>query len=139
MILGGAIIGLAVMLGATFIAGQDRAALIASHLGFGNGTIIGVLLGSLFAGWLAWGGQRRIAGYLGWVIAILAIWLLWQITNPYFWVVDIILVSIFGSEAVFFSGVVLFGLFFAIFRWISYQAFLELFKVLQKINPPREA
>ena len=138
MILGGAIVGLGVMLIANHLTGQDQAAAIADHLGLKNGVILAVVLGGLFAGWLAWGGQRRIAGNIGWILAILILWLFWQITQPYFWVVDVILASIFGSEATIFSGVVLFGLFIALYRWISYQASLEIQGLLQKINPPRE-
>jgi hypothetical protein len=135
----GAIVGLGVMLIANHLTGQDRAAGIAYHLGLHNGVIVGVVFGGLFSGWLAWGGQRRIAGYIGWILAILILWLFWQVTEPYFWVVDVILASIFGSEATIFSGVVVFGLFIAFFRWIIYLTSSEILTLLQKINPPEEA
>ena len=65
MTFGGEIVGLAVMLIANLITGQDQAAAIAGHLRLGNGVIVGVLLGALLAGWILWGGQSRLAGYLG--------------------------------------------------------------------------
>jgi hypothetical protein len=139
MIIAGAIVSLGVMLIANQLTGQDRAAAIAYQLGLDNGVIVAVVFGGLFAGWLTWGGQRRIAGYLGLFLAILILWLFWQVTNPYFWVVDVILASIFGSEATIFSGVVVFGLFIALFRWISYITSSEIQGLLQKINPPKDA
>jgi hypothetical protein len=117
------------------VSGTDRAVRLANVLRLGNGIILAIILGGVIGGWLAFGGRRRIAGFLGFILGVLAGWVVWQAGAPYFWMINVILVSAFGEEAQYYAGFVILAILFFLIRWISAVCKSVLLRVLSRPTP----
>ena len=100
------------------LAGMDRAGYLADSLLLGNGILLAALLGGVTGAWLALGGRRRIAAFMGLILGLLAAWLAWLAGAPYVWVIDVILIGAFGEGAQVFTGFVIFAILFFLIRWV---------------------
>ena len=100
------------------MAGIDRAGHLADLLHLGNGILLAALLGGATGAWLALGGRRRMAGFMGLILGVLAGWAAWLAGAPYVWMIDVILKSSFGDGAQVFTGFVIFAILFLVIRWV---------------------
>jgi hypothetical protein len=92
--------------------------------------------GGVTGAWLALGGRRRIAGFMGLVLGVLAGWVLWRAGTPYVWVIDAILISAFGEGAQYFSGFVVLATLYALIRWVGIVCESVLLRTLARPTPP---
>jgi predicted small integral membrane protein len=118
------------------VAGTDRAGHLANLLRLGNGIIFATLLGGVTGAWLALGGRRRIAGFMGLVLGVLAGWVAWQAASPYVWVIDVILISGFGEGAQYFTGFVVLAVLYVVIRWVGLVCESVLLRALARPTPP---
>jgi hypothetical protein len=100
------------------VAGTDQARHLANLVNMGNGILFAIVLGGVTGGWLAFGGRKRIATFMGLMIGVLAGWATWQAGTPYFWMIDVILMSAFGEGAQYLSGFVIFAVLYLLIRWV---------------------
>jgi hypothetical protein len=101
------------------MAGIDRAGHLADLLHLGNGILLAALLGGATGAWLALGGRRRMAGFMGLILGVLAGWAAWLAGAPYVWMIDVILKSSFGEGAQVFSGFIVLAVLFFLIRWVG--------------------
>jgi hypothetical protein len=117
LLLGAGVGGLTMTI-CNLVSGTDRAGHLANLLHLGNGIILSILLGCVLGAWLAIGGRRRIATFMGLILGVLAGWVAWRAGAPYFWMIDLILISAFGEGAQYLSGLVVFAILYLLIRWV---------------------
>jgi hypothetical protein len=132
----GAAAGSLTMAICNFVAGTDRAGHLANLLRLRNGIIFATLIGGVTGAWLALGGRRRIAGFMGFVLGVLAGWVLWRVGAPYVWVIGVILTSAFGEGGQYFTGFVVLATLYALIRWVGIVCESVLLRVLSRPTPP---
>jgi hypothetical protein len=117
------------------VSGTDRAGHLADLLHLGDGIIFATFLGGVTGVWLALGGRRRIATFIGLILGVLAGWVAWRAGTPYFWMIDVILMSAFGEGAQYFSGFVVFALLYLLIRWVIAVCESVLLRILPNPKP----
>jgi hypothetical protein len=131
----GAIAGGLTMAICNLVTGTDRAGRLANLLHLGNGIVFAILLGGVIGGWLAFGGRKWIAIFIGLMLGVLAGWLAWHAGAPYFWMIDVILISAFGEGAQYLSGFVVFATLYILIRWVVAICESVLLRMLLKLKP----
>ncbi|HRQ92274.1 MAG TPA: hypothetical protein PLC52_05350 [Anaerolineales bacterium] len=115
---------------------------LAQQLGMGSGYLLAAILGGLLGLWLTLGGNKRIAGFGGWLLGVLAGWLLWRFGSPHMGLIELILSSAFGEAAAAYTSVVALALFFAAMRiggaW-GQKALAALLDLAQRVRARRQA
>jgi hypothetical protein len=114
------------------VIGTDRAGHLANLLHLGNGIIFAILLGGVTGAWLALGGRRRIATFIGLILGVLVGCVVWRAGTPYFWMIDVILISAFGEGAQHLSGFVVFAALYLLIRWVVAVCESVLIRMLPK-------
>ena len=89
-----------------FIFGEDRAGALASALHLGNGVIVAALLGGITGLWLALGSVKRAAWLAGMMIGCIVALIVWSAGGRYTWVIDSLLVGLFGKGGATFTPLV---------------------------------
>jgi hypothetical protein len=117
------------------VYGTDRAGHPAKFLHLGNGVILAILLGGVTGAWLAIGGRRRIATFMSLILGVLAGWVAWRAGAPYFWMIDLILISAFGEGAQYLSGLVVFAILYLLIRWVVAICESVILRVLSRSKP----
>jgi len=102
-----------------FIFGEDRAGVLASVLRLGNGVIVAALLGSITGLWLALGSVKRAAWLAGMMIGLVVALIVWSAGGRYTWVIDSLLVGLFGKLGATFTPLVATVLLFSAMRWAT--------------------
>jgi hypothetical protein len=141
LLLGAATGGLTMAI-CNLVIGTDRAGHLANLLHLGNGIIFAILLGGVTGAWLALGSRRRIATFMGLMLGVLAGWAAWRAGAPYFWMIDLILISAFGEGAQYLSGFVVFAILYLLIRWGVAVCESVILRVLSRSKPasnPRDA
>jgi hypothetical protein len=131
----GAGVGSLTMAICNLVIGTDRAGHLADLLHLGNGIILAILLGGVIGAWLAIGGRRRIAVFMGLILGVLAGWVAWRAGAPYFWMIDVILISTFGEGAQYLSGFVVFVILYILIRWVVAVCESVILRVLSQPTP----
>jgi hypothetical protein len=131
----GAVAGGLTMAICNLVAGTDRAGYLANLLHLGNGIVFAILLGGVTGGWLAFGGRKRIATFIGLMLGVLAGWVAWRAGAPHFWMIDIILVSAFGEGTQYLSGFVVFAILYILIRWVVAIYESVLLRMLSRPTP----
>lgn len=112
-------LGAAIIVLAGGIRGQDPAATLASTLGLGSGVVLGALLGGLLGAWLVLGGSTRVAATAGFILGVAFLYGAWLLAEPRLWIVDVVMMSVFGEGGELYSGLVLFLIAIPMFRAVS--------------------
>lgn len=132
---------LAIWLLAAF-GGPAPSVFFAQQLGLGSGYLLAAILGGLLGLWLALGGSQRIAGFGGWLLGVLAGWLLWRFGRQHMGLIELVLRSAFGEAAAVYTSVVALALFFAVMRlggaW-GQKALAALLDLAQRVRARRQA
>jgi hypothetical protein len=131
----GAIAGGLTMAICNLVTGTDRAGRLANLLHLGNGIVFAILLGGVIGGWLAFGGRKWIAIFIGLMLGVLAGWLAWHAGAPYSWMIDVILISAFGEGAQYLSGFFVFATLYLLIRWVVAICESVLLRMLLKPKP----
>lgn len=98
------------------LGGPPPSHTLAQHLRLGDGYVLAAVLGGLLGLWLALGGRKRIPGFGGWLLGLLAAWLLWRFGAPHTGLIELVLTSAFGTAAAAYTGVIAFMLLFTAMR-----------------------
>jgi hypothetical protein len=117
------------------VYGTDRAGHLANLLHLGNGIIFAILLGGVTGAWLALGSRKRIATFMGLILGVLAGWEAWRVGAPYFWMIDVILMSAFGEGAQYLNGFIVFAILYLLIRWVVAVCESVLLRVLSQPTP----
>ena len=124
------------------VGGPAPSAHLAQQLGLGRGYLLAAMLGGLLGLWRALGGSQRIAGFGGWLLGVLAGWLLWRFGSPHMGLIELVLSSAFGEAAAAYTSVVALALFFAAIRiggaW-GQKALAALLDLAQRVHARRQA
>lgn len=122
--------------------GPTPSAHLAQQLGLGSGYLLAAILGGLLGLWLALGGNKRIAGFGGWLLGVLAGWLLWRFGSPHLGLIELVLSSAFGPAAAAYTSVIALALLFAAVRlggtW-GQKALAALLDLAQRVRARRQA
>jgi hypothetical protein len=102
-----------------FIFGEDRVGVLASVLHLGNGVIVAALLGGITGLWLALGSVKRAAWLAGMMIGCIVAFIVWSAGGRYTWVIDSLLVGLFGKLGATFTPLVATMILFGAMRWAT--------------------
>lgn len=102
-----------------FIFGEDRAGALATVLQLGNGIIVAALLGGIIGLWLALGSVKHAAWLAGTMIGIIVAPIVWSAGGRYTWVIDSLLVGLFGKVGATFTPLVATMILFGAMRWAT--------------------